>query len=63
MGECLQMPCYFLPTSLITLAGTPATTVLAETSLLTTAAAATTAFSSTVTSGKIVAFAPSLNKD
>lgn len=48
---------------LITLAGTPATTVLAETSLLTTAAAATTVFSSTVTPGKIVAFAPSLNKD
>ena len=53
------MTYYSPPIFLITLAGTPAITVLAGTSLLTTAPAATTAFSPTVTPGKIVAFAPS----
>lgn len=43
---------------LITFAGTPPTTVLAGTSLLTTAPAATMAFSPTVTPGKMVAPAP-----
>lgn len=48
----------FLVDFLITLAGIPATTVLADTSLVTTAPAATTAFSPTVTPGKMVALAP-----
>ncbi len=42
----------------MTLAGRPATRVLAGTSLLTKAPAATTALSPTVTPGKIVASAP-----
>ena len=42
----------------MTFAGTPATTVLAGTSFVTTAPAATTEFSPIVTPGKIVAFAP-----
>ena len=43
---------------LITLAGLPATTVLSSTSRVTIAPAATTAFSPTVTPGRIVAPAP-----
>ena len=46
------------PIVLMTLAGTPATTVLGGTSLVTTAPAATTEFSPMVTPGNIVALAP-----